>query len=132
MVRQSAMGVVIALLTTASLTAGVASASPTKNTTSITLTCDKNTGSTATLTLQQSISQTGSLADVTIKCGLDSELGLTRNRVSIPTGAVSAGYVTVTSWTVTTSSVDCASAEAISFKGTCPQSGSSGAQLVVR
>ncbi len=123
---------IVTMLTTGQLATSVASASPTNNTTSITLVCDKNTGSTVRLTLQPSSSNPASLADVEIKCGLNSELDLTRNRVTIPTGHVSAGYVSITAWTVTTSGQDCADAGPITYKATCPQASSPGAQLVVR
>ena len=54
-----------------------------------------------------------------------------RNRTSIPTGTVPAGYVTVSLWT-TTSGGSCPGAGPLAFKGSCAAVGSSGAQLTVR
>ena len=123
---------VFVLLVLGAVTASSASASPTSNSTSITLVCDKHVASVAKLTLQRSSDDAASLADVTIECGVDTSVGATRNKVSIPTGLISATYVTVTSWTVTSATGGCAAAAPITYKATCPQGGGVGAELIVR
>ena len=130
MMRRWATGIGVAVVAGIVFTAGTAQASPTNNASSIALTCDKGVDSTATLTLQESSTNPASLGIVTIQCGADTPWGL-RNRTSIPTGTVPAGYVTVSLWT-TTSGASCSEAASLAFKGSCAAAGSSGAQLTVR
>ena len=124
-----ALVLVVALLAFGAVTANAASASPSGNSTSITLVCDKNAVSSATLTLQRSANDVSWLLDVTIHCGSTFP---TRNRVSIPTGVDSAGYVTISSWTVTGAPDNCAGAGPITYKATCPRDGSLGADITIR
>ena len=129
--RRLVVSISLVVLAGTALLPAAAGANPPDNATWVSLACDRGVGSTATLTLQASATDPASLAEVTISCGPDLWSGRNRNRVSIPTGAVAAGYVTISHWTVTGTADDCVSAGPIAFKGACPTS-TAGADLVIR
>jgi hypothetical protein len=115
---------------------GLAGAAP-SNSTSITLSCDKNVDATVELTLQASSGNPSSLADVTISCGPDSNVGRPRNKVDVPTGQLAAGWVAITTWTNSTGTAalgatSCDGSGAITYKDACTNAAGTGSQLVVR
>jgi hypothetical protein len=111
---------------------GIATAAP-ANTTSVTLSCDKNVNATVTLILQPSQSDVSILGGVTISCGPNSNVARTRNRVDIQTGTTSPGWATITSWTNSTDpSGGCPTGGTLAYKATCTDSNGLGSQLVVR
>jgi hypothetical protein len=115
------------------LAAGSAHAAP-SNSTSITLTCDKAVDAHVSLTLQPSQSDATFLGRVEIACGPGSNVAKARNRVEVPTGALSAGWIIVESWSNSADSAAklCAVAGAVTYKGECTNDAGIGSQLVVR
>jgi hypothetical protein len=135
MKRLAGSSAVLALVLCATIVgpADIANASP-RNTTSITLSCDKNVDASASLTLQPSASDATSLGQVVIECGPTSNVGRQRNRVEVPTGALAAGWLSITSWTNSTdaSTAGCAGSGEIVFKATCTNDAGVGSELTVR
>jgi hypothetical protein len=132
LLRATALAVTSGLLLVG-LVAGPATAAS-SNTTSITLTCDKNVDASASLTLQPSQADTTSLGQVEISCGPNSNVARQRNRVDVPTGALAAGWVTITAWTNSTDTGpnNCLISGPLPYKNTCTNAAGIGSQLVVR
>jgi hypothetical protein len=132
--KRLALGiVVIGTLAAIPLTTGIANATPT-NTTSITLTCDKNVDATVSLTLQPSQSDTTFLGSSTISCGPTSNVGRARNHVDIQTGTARPDWVVINTWTNSTgaAATGCPTGGTLPDKTTCTNSSGLGSQLVVR
>lgn len=130
----AAISIVVASM---SLSAGLAThtayAAPSPST-SITLTCDRGVDAIVSLTLHPSETDTGSLGQVTIACGPNSNVGRQRNRVDVPTGALPATWVTIESWTNSSgiASAGCPLSGPLTFKNTCTNDAGIGSELVVR
>jgi hypothetical protein len=132
--KRALLGIVaVAMLVGVPLAGGTASAGPT-NRTSLTLVCDRGTGSaTVSVTLKDSLFGVQSAGPFTLSCGPDSISGLTRDR-QVQVTPFPAGAVIVNTWTWNTGlgSGGCGGGGSLPYKDTCTDANGVGSQLVVR
>jgi hypothetical protein len=123
------LATLLSVVAVLALTQGL-SAAPGPSTT-VVLACDHNVNGAVTFTLQPSLFDTTNLGGGSLDCGPDSISGLKRNSVKIST-TQDAGWINVSSFTVSTFSGGCLGGSTIPAKMECPLDGSRGATLTAR